>query len=71
MIFFDNGYAQYVAHEDIRVIYRSSMDILDDVSPGNKEFVRKYLLEYPNYPRVRLSAGSVINVEYKRTTHFF
>lgn len=66
MIFFDNGYAQYVAHEDIRVIYRSSMDILDDVSPGNKEFVRKYLLEYPNYPRVRLSAGSVINVEYKQ-----
>jgi len=47
MIFFDDGYTQYVYHKNIRLVCGESQSVNDDVPENIQEFVKEYLQKYP------------------------
>ncbi|XP_068203468.1 histone-lysine N-methyltransferase eggless-like isoform X1 [Palaemon carinicauda] len=64
LVFFDDGYAQYVHHNDIRVVTEASASPWDDVSSDSREFIREYLQMYPERPMVRLQKHNFVKTEY-------
>ena len=57
-VFFDDGYASYIKHEDIRVVCAQTENaVYEDIHPNSRDFVRKYLLQYPERPMVKLGTG--------------
>lgn len=64
LIFFDDGYAQYVEHRDIRVVTEASSCPWEDVSSDSREFIREYLQAYPERPMVRLQQYNYIKTEW-------
>lgn len=64
LIFFDDGCAQYVKHEDLHVVCVQSNDVADDVHDNIMEFVRAYLLQYPERPMVKLQKDQFVKTEY-------
>lgn len=65
LIFFDDGCAQYCPHENIRQILEPSTNPWDDIPIDSRDFIKKYLLEYPERPMVKLQRGNVVRVEYQ------
>ena len=66
LVFFDDGYANYLHHEDLRLVCsQSEPDVWADVHPDSKEFVRSYLERYPERPMVRLVPGQQVKAECK------
>ncbi|XP_076034756.1 histone-lysine N-methyltransferase eggless-like [Oratosquilla oratoria] len=63
LVFFDDGYAQYVFHQDIRVVAESSECTWEDVAQDSSEFIREYLQMYPERPMVRLQKHNYIKTE--------
>lgn len=43
LIFFDDGYTQYVTPQDVRLVHSVSSNVWDDVHPHSKQFVENYL----------------------------
>jgi len=64
LIFFDDGYAQYVSPEFVFLICESSPKVWNDVDPNSYDFVKEYISKYPDWPLVKLSEGSLISVEW-------
>ncbi|XP_046383307.1 histone-lysine N-methyltransferase eggless isoform X2 [Ischnura elegans] len=64
LIFFDDGYAQYVRHEKILVVCESSPNVWEDIHADSRGFVKKYLEAYPERPMVRLNTGHVLRTEW-------
>jgi hypothetical protein len=64
LIFFDDGYAQYVTHEKILLVCESSRNVWEDIHPDSKEFIRKYLEQYPERPMVKLQQGQIVKTEW-------
>lgn len=64
LVFFDDGYAQYVHHNDIRVVTEASACPWDDVSSDSREFIKEYLQMYPERPMVRLQKYNFVKTEY-------
>ena len=64
LIFFDDGYAQYVHHNDIRVVVEASACPWDDVSSDSREFIKEYLQMYPERPMVRLQKHNFVKTEW-------
>lgn len=64
LIFFDDGYSQYVAPELVHLIYEVSKNVWDDINEQSRPFFKKYLECYPNRPMVRLQKGQEILTEY-------
>lgn len=64
LVFFDDGYAQYVPHNKILVVCESSRNVVDDIHPDSREFIRKYLDKYPERPMVKLAANQVVKTEW-------
>ncbi|CAG4967296.1 unnamed protein product [Colias eurytheme] len=65
LIFFDHGYAQYAKHANTRLVCECSSLVWEEVYTASKEFVRKYLKDYPERPMVRLHAGQSIKTEWR------
>lgn len=69
LVFFDDGYASYVKHQDIRVVCRQTESngngagVWDDIHQNSREFIRKYLMQYPERPMVRLMQGQTVRTE--------
>ena len=64
MIFYDDGYTQYVYHKNVRLVCHVSEDVWDDVHPGSREFIQKYLTQcFINRPMVRTEKGKMICTE--------
>ena len=64
LVFFDDGYASYIKHEDIRVVCRQSeAGVWEDVHTNSQEFIQKYLKQYPDRPMVKLTIGQVVRTE--------
>ena len=64
LVFFDDGYANYIQHEDLRVVCsQTSPEVWSDVHPNSKEFVKSYLDRYPERPMVRLVPGQQVKAE--------
>ncbi|KAL7647262.1 UNVERIFIED_CONTAM: hypothetical protein RMT77_002520 [Armadillidium vulgare] len=64
LIFFDDGYAQYVNHSDVRVVVETSTQPFEDVASDSREFIKDYLHTYPERPMVRLQKNNFIKTEW-------
>ena len=64
LVFFDDGYASYIPHEDIRVVCSQSKDVSEDIHPNSREFIKKYLSQYPERPMVKLGIGQIVRTEW-------
>ena len=71
LVFFDDGYASYVKHQDIRVVCQQTeingniSGVWDDIHPNSKEFIKKYLIQYPERPMVRLMQNQTVRTEWE------
>ncbi|XP_065169698.1 histone-lysine N-methyltransferase eggless [Atheta coriaria] len=65
LIFFDDGYALYVHHREVFMIYESSKDVWEDVYQESRPFIKKYLTEYPNRSMVKFLKYQKVRTEYK------
>ncbi|KAI4455353.1 histone-lysine n-methyltransferase eggless [Holotrichia oblita] len=64
LIFFDDGYAQYVNFNLVHPIYEASKDVWEDVNVNSRSFIKKYLEKYPERPMVKLHKDQTIRTEY-------
>ncbi|XP_012530724.1 histone-lysine N-methyltransferase eggless isoform X2 [Monomorium pharaonis] len=64
LVFFDDGYAQYVIHNDIFLVWETSPRIWEDIPSESREFVKKYLESYPERPMVKLQPGQMVKTEW-------
>ena len=64
MVFFDDGYAQYVVHKNIYLVSESSPQVWEDVPSPSRDFVKKYMESYPERPMVKLQTGQVVKTEW-------
>ena len=68
LVFFDDGYASYVHHEDIRVVStQMESAVWEDIHPNSRMFVKQYLQQYPERPMVKLNVGQHVSVEWEGT----
>ncbi|XP_011866930.1 PREDICTED: histone-lysine N-methyltransferase SETDB1 [Vollenhovia emeryi] len=65
LVFFDDGYAQYVVHTDIYLVWETSLRIWEDIPSESREFVKKYMESYPERPMVKLQPGQMVKTEWK------
>jgi len=63
LVFFDDGYAQYVHPHDAFPVVESSPDIWLDVHPNSRDFIHDYVKKYPNRHMIRGQIGAAFNVE--------
>lgn len=64
LVFFDDGYASYIPHNEIRVVCRSSLHVWDDIHPNSRDFIKSYLDQYPERPMVKLTPKQVVKTEW-------
>ena len=64
LVFFDDGYAQYVVHKDIRVVTEASIFPWEDVSSDARDFIKEYIQMYPERPMVRLQKWNNVKTEW-------
>ena len=67
LIFFDNGWAQYRQHRDIRLTaYQNSVtSVYNTVHYSSKEFIKSYLESYPDQKIMKLTSKKIMTM--KRT----
>lgn len=65
LIFFDNGYAQYVEPCQVFVVYEPKNFVWVEDNPRNYKFIKEYVKKYPNWPLANLNAKSLVHVELK------
>ena len=51
-------------HRELKLICQPSKNAAEDVHPECREFVAKYLAQFPERPMVKLQAGQVVKTEY-------
>ena len=64
LVFFDDGYAQYVEHRYIYLVAESSAKVWEDIPNESKDFVKKYIDTYPERPMVKLQTGQIVKTEW-------
>lgn len=64
LVFFDDGYAQYVKHKKVLVVVECSKNVWEDVHPESRHFIRKYLDTFPDRPMVKVQSGQVVKTEW-------
>lgn len=64
LVFFDDGYAQYVKHNEVYLVCESRKEVWEDIHPDSKEFIKSYLQQYPERPMVKLQSGQIVRTEW-------
>lgn len=65
LVFFDDGYAQYVIQENIRVVCGFSKNVWEDVYQGSSEFIKSYLKQFSGRrPMVQIRKGQHMTTEW-------
>jgi histone-lysine N-methyltransferase SETDB1 len=70
LIFFDDGYASYIRHDDLRVVCKQSPNVWEDVHANSRDFISKYLMQYPERPMVKLTVEQVVRTEWEGSWWF-
>ena len=71
LVFFDDGYASYISHKDIRAVCKQTIgdgttsSVWDDIHQNSRDFIKKYILQYPERPMVRLVQGQIVRTEWE------
>ena len=63
LVFFDDGYAVYLEHKEIRLVYLKDQDVWKDVDKGVKNFVMKYIQTLPSRTMITLKEGDKVRTE--------
>ncbi|XP_055917021.1 histone-lysine N-methyltransferase eggless [Eupeodes corollae] len=65
LVFYDDGYFQYVSHKDVRLVCQASENVWEDVHHQSREFIHNYLTQYAvNRPMVQTQKGQSMLVDY-------
>ncbi|XP_012264079.2 histone-lysine N-methyltransferase SETDB1 [Athalia rosae] len=64
LIFFDDGYAQYITHKHILIVNEWSSRVWEDIPKESQDFVKKYMESYPERPMVKLQPGQLVKTEW-------
>ncbi|XP_055858852.1 histone-lysine N-methyltransferase eggless isoform X2 [Episyrphus balteatus] len=65
LVFYDDGYFQYVNHKDVRLVCQASENVWEDVHHQSREFIHNYLTQYAvNRPMVQTQKGQSMLVDY-------
>ncbi|XP_059835956.1 histone-lysine N-methyltransferase SETDB1-B isoform X1 [Hypanus sabinus] len=68
LIFFDDGYASYVALSELYPICRPLAKTWEDIEDVScRDFIEEYITAYPNRPMVLLKNGQQIKTEWEGT----
>ncbi|XP_068146589.1 histone-lysine N-methyltransferase eggless [Drosophila tropicalis] len=68
LIFYDDGYTQYVLHKDVRLVCQASEKVWEDVHPNSRDFIQKYVEKYSvDRPMVQCTRGQSMNTESNGT----
>ncbi|XP_022228791.2 histone-lysine N-methyltransferase eggless [Drosophila obscura] len=68
LIFYDDGYTQYVHHSDVRLVCQTSEKVWEDVHPASRDFIQKYVERYAvDRPMVQCTKGQSMNTESNGT----
>ncbi|XP_017022407.1 histone-lysine N-methyltransferase eggless isoform X2 [Drosophila kikkawai] len=68
LIFYDDGYTQYVPHRDVRLVCQASEKVWEDVHPASRDFIQKYVEKYSvDRPMVQCTRGQSMNTESNGT----
>ncbi|XP_034652801.1 histone-lysine N-methyltransferase eggless [Drosophila subobscura] len=68
LIFYDDGYTQYVHHSDVRLVCQASEKVWEDVHPASRDFIQKYVEKYAvDRPMVQCTKGQSMNTESNGT----
>ena len=54
LVFFDDGFASYLDHADLRVVLKFSTDVWLDVDRETREFMKEYIQSFPMRRMIRL-----------------
>ena len=49
----------------MRVVCHQSAEVWEDVHQNSREFIKKYLQQYPERPMVRMNTGQIIRTEWE------
>ena len=63
LVFFDDGYASYLHHKDIRIVYEADQDVWKDVDKNVRGFVKEYIQQIPNKFMITLKEGDKVRTE--------
>jgi len=63
LVFYDDGYASYLEHSELRVVYKANSDVWIDIDPGTRDFVKLYMQQFPNRSMVKLTEGALIKTD--------
>ena len=63
-MFFDDGYASYISHPDIRLVTHQSQEVWADLHPNSSDFIKTYLMNYPERPMVKLMPSQTVRTEW-------
>ncbi|CAL8125083.1 unnamed protein product [Orchesella dallaii] len=64
LIFFDDGYAQYVSIDEVLLVCESSREVWKDIHPDSYDFMKEYITRYPDWPMVRLPEKCLVSTEW-------
>ncbi|KAH8283494.1 hypothetical protein KR018_004143, partial [Drosophila ironensis] len=71
LVFYDDGYTQYVQHCDVRLVCQASEKVWEDVHPASRDFIQKYVEKYSvDRPMVQCTRGQSMNTESNGTWHY-
>jgi len=63
LVFFDDGYASYLDHRDIRIVYDADQDVWKDVDKNVRGFIREYIQQIPNKFMITLKEGDKVRTK--------
>ena len=63
LVFFDDGYATYLEHKDLRLVYTKDLDVWKDVDKGVRDFVKNYVQQFPKRAMITLKEGDRVRTE--------
>lgn len=65
LVFFDDGYAQYVTPDNVRLVCEASANVWQDVHPASSLFIKNYLNQYRSQrPMVQVKTGQRMVTEW-------
>ncbi|CAL8122560.1 unnamed protein product [Orchesella dallaii] len=67
LIFYDDGYVQYVETPYVLPVVQSSENVWEDVDPDAASFIEEYLISYPYRDKLEAKVGRQCSVEFDGT----
>ncbi|XP_046862056.1 histone-lysine N-methyltransferase SETDB1-like [Xenia sp. Carnegie-2017] len=65
LVFFDDGFAQYLPLKKIHKVHHKGQNVWDDVTKDSRDFIQEYLEDFPSRPMLHVKVGQWIRTEWK------